>query len=113
PPLPRRARGALREGGREARRHGHRLLPHRPTNHGHALRRAHPRTRGAAVRRLVPGLVTACRLPRRQSLREGEQVSEPRAYADPYVAGAGLGLVLLASFVVAGRGLGASGPFAT
>ena len=40
-------------------------------------------------------------------------MSEPRAYADPYVAGAGLGLVLLASFVVAGRGLGASGAFAT
>ena len=40
-------------------------------------------------------------------------MSEPRPYADPYVAGAGLGLVLLASFVVAGRGLGASGAFAT
>lgn len=38
---------------------------------------------------------------------------EPRPYADPYVAGAGLGLVLLASFVAAGRGLGASGAFAT
>ena len=35
-----------------------------------------------------------------------------RAYADPYVAGVGLGLVLLASFVLAGRGLGASGAFA-
>jgi hypothetical protein len=32
-------------------------------------------------------------------------------YADPYVAGVGLGLVLLASFVFAGRGLGASGAF--
>ena len=37
----------------------------------------------------------------------------PRPYADPYVAGVGLGLVLLASFVLAGRGLGASGAFAT
>src|SRR5258707_15277353 len=37
----------------------------------------------------------------------------PRPYADPYVAGTGLGLVLLAAFVIAGRGLGASGAFAS
>ena len=37
----------------------------------------------------------------------------PRAYADPYLAGAGLGLVLLACFVVVGRGLGALGAFAS
>lgn len=36
-----------------------------------------------------------------------------RPYSDPYLAGAGLGLVLLASFVLAGRGLGASGAFAS
>jgi uncharacterized membrane protein YedE/YeeE len=36
----------------------------------------------------------------------------PRAYADPYAAGCGLGIVVLAAFVVAGRGLGASGAFA-
>jgi len=36
----------------------------------------------------------------------------PKPYADPYLAGVGLGLVLLASFVLAGRGLGASGAFA-
>jgi len=35
-----------------------------------------------------------------------------RPYADPYVAGACLGLVLLAVFVISGRGLGASGAFA-
>ena len=35
-----------------------------------------------------------------------------RAYANPYVAGVGLGLVLLAAFVVMGRGLGATGAFA-
>jgi uncharacterized membrane protein YedE/YeeE len=34
-------------------------------------------------------------------------------HADPYLAGAGLGLVLLAAFVITGRGLGASGAFAT
>ena len=33
----------------------------------------------------------------------------PAAYMNPYVAGVGLGLVLLAAFVVMGRGLGASG----
>jgi len=36
-----------------------------------------------------------------------------RAYTDPYVAGACLGVVLLAAFVITGRGLGASGAFAT
>ena len=36
-----------------------------------------------------------------------------RPYADPYLAGVGLGLVLLAAFVTVGRGLGASGAFAT
>lgn len=35
----------------------------------------------------------------------------PRPYADPYLAGVGLGLVLLAAFALAGRGLGASGAF--
>ena len=34
-------------------------------------------------------------------------------YMNPYVAGVGLGLVLLAAFVIAGRGLGASGAFAS
>jgi len=34
-----------------------------------------------------------------------------RPYSSPYAAGVGLGLVLLASFVIAGRGLGASGAF--
>jgi uncharacterized membrane protein YedE/YeeE len=32
-------------------------------------------------------------------------------YANPYLAGIGLGLVLLAAFVLVGRGLGASGAF--
>ncbi len=35
-----------------------------------------------------------------------------RPYSDPYLAGIGLGLVLLAAFVIMGRGLGASGAFA-
>ena len=37
---------------------------------------------------------------------------DPRPYANPYLAGVCLGLVLLGSYVVAGRGLGASGGFA-
>ena len=37
----------------------------------------------------------------------------PRGYADPYLAGVALGLVLLATFVLVGRGLGASGAFAS
>lgn len=37
----------------------------------------------------------------------------PRPYLNPYLAGVGLGLVLLAAFVVMGRGLGASGAYAS
>lgn len=40
-----------------------------------------------------------------------EKAAQP--YWNPYVAGLGLGLVLLASFVVMGRGLGASGAFSS
>lgn len=36
-----------------------------------------------------------------------------KRYADPYVAGTALGLVLLASYALAGRGLGASGAFSS
>ena len=39
--------------------------------------------------------------------------SAPRPYTNPYVAGTCLGLVLLAAFVITGRGLGASGAFAS
>ncbi len=38
---------------------------------------------------------------------------EGKPYADPYLAGVALGLVLLTAFVVVGRGLGASGAFAS
>ena len=34
---------------------------------------------------------------------------QPQPYWNPYVSGIGLGLVLLAAFVVMGRGIGASG----
>lgn len=36
-----------------------------------------------------------------------------RRYANPYLSGVALGLVLLAAFVIMGRGLGASGAFAS
>jgi uncharacterized membrane protein YedE/YeeE len=39
--------------------------------------------------------------------------AEPRPYADPYLTGVVLGLVLLAAFVLVGRGLGATGAFAS
>jgi uncharacterized membrane protein YedE/YeeE len=35
----------------------------------------------------------------------------PRPYVSPYLAGVGIGLVLLAAYVTVGRGLGASGAF--
>jgi uncharacterized protein len=38
---------------------------------------------------------------------------EPAPYMNPYLAGIGLGLVLLSAFVIMGRGLGASGAFAS
>ncbi len=37
----------------------------------------------------------------------------PQPYWNPYVAGIGLGLVLLAAYVIMGRGLGASGAMTT
>jgi hypothetical protein len=44
---------------------------------------------------------------------EGSVLTKQKPYADPYLVAVALGLVLLASFVIAGRGLGASGAFAT
>ncbi len=37
----------------------------------------------------------------------------PAVYMNPYLAGIGLGLVLLAAFVIMGRGLGASGAYSS
>ncbi len=47
--------------------------------------------------------------------RAAERVKEHKAqpYWNPYLSGIGLGLVLLAAFVIMGRGLGASGAFST
>jgi hypothetical protein len=40
-----------------------------------------------------------------------EPVRAPQPYTNPYLAGVGIGIVLLAAFVLVGRGLGASGAF--
>jgi hypothetical protein len=40
-----------------------------------------------------------------------EPARVPQPYTNPYLAGIGIGLVLLAAFVLVGRGLGASGAF--
>src|SRR5206468_11378754 len=108
----------LRQGRGATGRSGDRLLPHRPANDRHAIRRALPRSSGAALRRLVRGLVAPRGLSRRESGGAEEAVSpmtsrKPRPYANPYLAGVALGLVLLAAFVIMGRGLGASGAFAS
>lgn len=41
------------------------------------------------------------------------QSHAPKPYWNPYVAGFGLGLVLLSAFVIMGRGLGSSGAFSS
>ncbi|HET6273886.1 MAG TPA: YeeE/YedE thiosulfate transporter family protein [Bacteroidota bacterium] len=46
-----------------------------------------------------------------QTLPKVEQNAQP--FWNPYLAGTGLGLVLLAAFVIMGRGLGASGAFSS
>jgi uncharacterized membrane protein YedE/YeeE len=45
--------------------------------------------------------------------REVDIRRHPKPYSNPYAAGFGLGLVLLAAFVIMGRGLGASGAFSS
>ncbi len=40
------------------------------------------------------------------------QTTKPKPFWNPYLAGVGLGLVLLLSYLIAGQGLGASGSFA-
>lgn len=42
---------------------------------------------------------------------DAEPARAPQPYTNPYLAGIGIGLVLLAAFVLVGRGLGASGAF--
>ncbi|MBS4035559.1 MAG: YeeE/YedE family protein [Ignavibacterium sp.] len=44
---------------------------------------------------------------------EEKVLKTPKPYWNPYLSGIGLGLVLLAAFVIMGRGLGASGAFSS
>lgn len=48
---------------------------------------------------------------RAAALPRARRVAQP--YSNPYLAGIGLGLVLLSAFILVGRGLGASGAFAS
>jgi uncharacterized membrane protein YedE/YeeE len=59
-------------------------------------------------------MATIATHPDDRSPARAEAVAEARVgphYLDPYLAGIGLGLVLLSAFVIMGRGLGASGAF--
>jgi len=46
-------------------------------------------------------------------MSENVKIRKPKPYTNPYLAGLGLGLVLLLSYVIMGRGLGASGAVST
>lgn len=49
----------------------------------------------------------------KEKTAENIKVIKAQPYWNPYISGIGLGLVLLAAFVIMGRGLGASGAFST
>lgn len=49
---------------------------------------------------------------KKEKLAEGKNF-EPKPYSNPYLVGVGLGLVLLAAYLIMGRGLGASGAAST
>jgi uncharacterized protein len=55
----------------------------------------------------IPGVVPPAAASR--AAAHGHARAAPQPYSNPYLAGIGLGLVLLAAYVVMGRGLGASG----
>ena len=50
---------------------------------------------------------------RKSSLRRWTRDRAASPYMSPYAAGVGIGLVLLAAFVIMGRGVGASGAFSS
>ncbi|GAB4290734.1 MAG: hypothetical protein Kow0098_09550 [Ignavibacteriaceae bacterium] len=52
-------------------------------------------------------------IPETKSQDKKTDILKTQPYLNPYLAGIGLGVVLLAAFVIMGRGLGASGAFST
>ena len=40
-------------------------------------------------------------------------MTQPKPFLNPYLAGVGVGLILLLAFVLVGRGLGATGAYST
>ena len=52
-------------------------------------------------------------LPRAQSSAAAAELRAAKPYLNPYLAGVGIGVVLLLAFVIMGRGLGASGAFSS
>jgi uncharacterized membrane protein YedE/YeeE len=52
-------------------------------------------------------------LPRSKTTPATTETAIPRPYLNPYLAGVGIGVVLLLAFVIMGRGLGASGAFSS
>ena len=52
-------------------------------------------------------------LPRAKSSEAAAELRAPKPYLSPYLAGVGIGVVLLLAFVIMGRGLGASGAFSS
>lgn len=70
-----------------------------------------PRREGATAAIPGGGAAVADEAARRGA--ERSRVREARAYMNPYLAGVGIGLVLLGAFVIMGRGLGASGAFSS
>ena len=58
----------------------------------------------------VPGVLPTAAAPREHA---PARVRAAAPYSNPYLAGIGLGLVLLAAYVIMGRGLGASGAFSS
>ena len=111
------AGGAVREGRRQAGRHGHRLLPHRPAGDGDAVRRAHARPPGAAVRRIVRGLVAPhatipVENPSAKASRD-DCAAAPRRTPIRTWPASGSASCCSRRSCSSGRGLGASGAFAS
>lgn len=59
----------------------------------------------------VPGVLPAATAQPRAHAHSHARAAAP--YMNPYLAGIGLGLVLLSAYVIMGRGLGASGAFSS